>query len=247
MVAELLAAAESTSAAVAVTTDARSRPAHSSPSSSGREWIFNDMVRAMTRLFAFFFALSAAAALIAGGELPKNDDIDSLDIEPPLLIPNLTRDKEPIVAKEAPSSIPDPDRLEIELERAKRNAKSAERLFRIGALAKVEAEQRVLRVARLQSDLEAARLTRAKEELTAQQSKLAAGEISQTELSSAEAALARAIEASHEAAVARERAEVDAAQSNLNRQRKLLALGSGRKSEVSRAEEKLAELKAPKN
>ena len=201
----------------------------------------------MTRVFAFFSALSAAAAIFAAEELPKSDDIDSLDIEPPLLIPNLTRDKEPVVAKDTPSSIPDPDRLEMELERAKRNARSAERLFKIGALAKVEAEQRVLRVARLQSDLEAARLTRAKEELTAQQSKFAAGEISQAELSDAETEVARAIEAAHAAAVAREHAEVEAAQSNLDRQRKLLALGSGRKSEVSRAEEKLAELKAAKN
>ena len=205
------------------------------------------MVRAMTRVFAFFSALGAAVAIFAGDELPKSDDIDSLDIEPPLLIPNLMRDKEPIVAKDTPSSIPDPDRLEMELERAQRNARSAERLFKIGALAKVEAEQRILRVARLQSDLEAARLTRAKEELTAQQSKLAAGEISQTELSDAETAVARATEAAHAAAVAREQAEVEAAQSNLDRQRKLLALGSGRKSEVSRAEAKLAELKAPKN
>jgi multidrug efflux pump subunit AcrA (membrane-fusion protein) len=200
----------------------------------------------MTRLFAFLSAVSAAATLVAGEELPKSDDIDSLDIEPPLLIPNLVRDKAPIVAKDAPAPILDPDRLEIELERAKKNAKSAERLFKIGVLAKAEAEQRVLRVARLQSDLETARLTRAKEQLAAQQSRLAASEISQAELSEAETALGRATEASHAAAAARARAELDAAQSNLDRQRKLLVLGSGRKSEVSRAEEKLAELKAPK-
>ena len=201
----------------------------------------------MTRLFAFLSAVSAAAAIVAGDELPKSDDIDSFDIEPPLLIPNLVRDKTPTAAKDISSPIVDPDRVEIELERAKKNAKSAERLFKIGALAKAEAEQRVLRVARLQSDLETARLTRAKEDLATQQSRLAAGEISQTELSTAEIALARAIEVSHAAAAARSRAELDAAQLNLDRQRKLLALGSGRKSEVSRAEEKLAELKAPKD
>jgi hypothetical protein len=201
----------------------------------------------MTRLFAFLSAVSVAAAIVAGNELPKSDDIDSFDIEPPLLIPNLVRDKTPTVAKDTPSPIVDPDRLEIELERAKRNAKSAERLFKIGALAKAEAEQRVLRVARLQSDLETARLARAKDELAAQQRRLAAGEISQAELSGAESTLARAIEASHTAAAARERAELDAAQLNVERQRKLLALGSGRKSEVSRAEEKLAELKTPKD
>jgi hypothetical protein len=239
-----LVAAESTSAA-AVITDVRSHLARSF-GSSGREAIFSDMVRTMTRFFAFLFAASAAATLVAGDELPKSDDIDSLDIEPPLLIPNLKPDKAPIEAKETSSPIVDPDRLEIELERAKKNAKSAERLFKIGALAKAEAEQRALRVARLQSDLEAARLTRAREQLAAQQSRLAAGEISQAELSEAEAAVARAIETSRTAATAREVAELNAAQINLDRQRKLLVLGSGRKSEVNRAEEKLAELKAPK-
>ena len=42
-------------------------------------------------------------------------------------------------------------------------------------------------------------------------------------------------------------AELNAAELNLRRQQKLLALGSGRKSEVARAEQKLAELKASKN
>jgi len=47
--------------------------------------------------------------------------------------------------------------------------------------------------------------------------------------------------------VKREHAEIEAAETNLRRQRKLLALGSARKSDVVRAEQKLAELKAPKN
>jgi hypothetical protein len=147
-------------------------------------------------------------------------------------------------AKSAPNL--DPDRLAKDLERAKKSAAGAERLFKIGALAKVEVEQRALRVVRLQSDLESARLARAKEEIAQQEQQLAAGEISKADLSQTEVALARAIEAAHAAAANRERAELDAAESNLHRQQKLLALGSGRKSEVNRAQQKLAELKAPK-
>ena len=45
----------------------------------------------------------------------------------------------------------------------------------------------------------------------------------------------------------RERAELDAALLNLRRQKKLLVLGSGRKSEVSRAEEKVAALQHPED
>jgi hypothetical protein len=59
--------------------------------------------------------------------------------------------------------------------------------------------------------------------------------------------LARAIEAAHAAAKKREEAELQAAEINLARQQKLLSLGSGRKSEVAKAERKLAELKAARN
>jgi hypothetical protein len=44
----------------------------------------------------------------------------------------------------------------------------------------------------------------------------------------------------------RESAEVQAAEANLRRQQRLLKLGSAHKSDVMNAEEKLAELKAPK-
>jgi hypothetical protein len=203
----------------------------------------------MARWLAFSWAIIglAVAALVAE-ELPKQDSDESFEVEPPLLIPN--RSNEPLseatgATKPEPSL--DPDRLEKDLERAKKSAAGAERLFKIGALAKVEVEQRALRIVRLQSDLENARLTRAKEEITQQEQRLAAGEISKAEASQAEAALALAIEASHAAAARRERAELEAAELNLRRQQKLLALGSGRKSEVSRAEQKLAELKAPKD
>jgi multidrug resistance efflux pump len=48
------------------------------------------------------------------------------------------------------------------------------------------------------------------------------------------------------AAGKRDRAELDAAFLNLQRQKKLLAMGSGRKSEVNRAEEKVSALQHPK-
>jgi hypothetical protein len=203
----------------------------------------------MARWLAFPYAVVAVATMaLAADELPKDDPDESFEIEPPLLIKDRLPEAPPLsttTATTAPNV--DPDLLEKELERAKRRAAGAERLFKIGALAKVEAEQRALRVVRLQSDLENARLARAKEEIASQESRVAAGEISKADLLDAETALAYAIEAAHAAAASRERAELEAAESNLQRQQKLLALGSSRKSEVSRAEAKLAELKAPKD
>jgi hypothetical protein len=201
----------------------------------------------MARWFAFSCAVVCLTAALGAEELPKHDSDESFEVEPPLLIPTRSNKSLPdAITAGKPASNLDPDRLEKELERAKKNAAGAERLFKIGVLAKVEVEQQALRVVRLQSGLENARLAQAKRELAQQEQRLAAGEISKADLFQAEVTLARAIEAAHAAAERRERAELEAAELNLRRQQKLLALGSGRKSEVARAEQKLAELKAPK-
>src|SRR5213082_3487594 len=177
-----------------------------------------------------------------------NKDPDSFDIEPPLLIPN--REDEQL-SNPKPESAPARDvdlaRLEKELERAKRSAAGIERLCKIGALSKLEAEQRALRLVHLEFDLANARLVCAKEEMLKKEKQLTAGEIAKAEIAQTEAGLALAIEAAHAATVKREQAELDAAEANVRRQEKLLALGSARKSDVARPEQKLAELKSQKN
>jgi len=200
----------------------------------------------MSRGIAFFFSAALVVTAFAQ-EDSTTDNIDSFDIEPPLLIPD--RGNEPLAGASASASPVDVDlaQLEKNLERAKRNAAGADRLYKIGVLSKVETEQRVLRVVRLRSDLENARLARAKEDIVQKGKQVAAGEIAKGELAEAETLLAHAIEAAHAAAAERERVELEAAETNLQRQQKLLALGSVRKSDVARAEQKLAELKAPKN
>jgi hypothetical protein len=132
-------------------------------------------------------------------------------------------------------------------ERARKTGGGAERHYKIGALAKVEAEARALKVVRLEADLENARLVHAKEEALAKQDRADTREAAETNASKVEIDLSHAIQAAHAAAARRERAELDAAEINLHRQEKLLALGSGRKSDVHRAEQKLAELKGQKD
>ena len=203
----------------------------------------------MGRELAAFAAITliASAVLPAADQLPKHDDSDdTFEIEPPVLIPNRDRESDADRATKAEPVPVDVQRLEKDFERAKRSAAGADRLFKIGAIAKVEAEQRVLRLARLQSDLENARMALAKEALAEQEARVASDEISKADLADTETTLACAIQAAHTAAAARERAELEFAESNLHRQQKLLALGSGRKSDVSRAEQRLAELRAAK-
>jgi hypothetical protein len=201
----------------------------------------------MTRIFALLVTIIATAlAAFAADELPGNEssEPDAFDIEPPLLKQNLST--EPLPTTSSPGDL-DVVQLEKQLDRAKKNASGAERLYKIGVLAKVEVEQRALKVVRLQSDLANAQLARAKDDLAAQESQVGAGESTKDELEAAKAALAQLTEAAQAAAAKRERAELDAAEANVRRQQKLLALGSAHKSDVNRAQEKLAELKAQKN
>ena len=181
--------------------------------------------------------LALAMAVCAADQSAENksEEPDSFDVEPPILKQNLS---------DEPLPNGDMARLEKQLERAKQNAAGAERLYKIGVLAKMEVEQRLLKVIRCELDLANARVVRAKEELAEKESQLATGEITRDELESTKTALAQLTEAAQVATAKRERAELDAAEANLRRQQKLLKLGVGQKSDVTHAEEKLAELKA---
>jgi len=187
-----------------------------------------------------------APACIAA-ELPNSDDDESFDVEPPLLIPNQETNQSPRANNAAQAAPAGPERLQKELERATRNAEGADRLFKMGVLAKAEVEQRALRVVRLQSDLAAAQMASVQEEMRLQETRVAGGAISKEELEKTRRSLAEAVQAADAAAAKRERAELQAAEINLRRQQKLAALGIGRKGELARAEERLAELKAAKN
>lgn len=196
----------------------------------------------MTRGVAFL--LVVGTTLFA--QDPNKNDPDSFDIEPPLLIPNRHDEDLARAGQAAPANV-DLAQLEKEVERAKRSAAGVERLYKMGALSKLEAEQRALRVVRLEFDLANARLTSAKEAMLEKDKQATAGQIRKVDATQTETNLALAIEAAHVATAKRDQAEIDAAEANVRRQEKLLALGSARRKDVERAVQKLAELKAAKN
>src|SRR5438105_14282968 len=199
----------------------------------------------MIRAVALPVTLLAAALVTIAADPPasnKSDEPEPCDIEPPILKQNLSD------ALLSEKGTPDAEvaRLEKQLERAKRNVDGAERLYKIGVLAKVEVEQRLLGMVRIESDLANARVTQAKEKVAEDESRVASGETPKDELDAAKAALAQLTEAAQVALAKRERADLEAAEANVRRQQKLLKLGSAGKSDVDRAEERLAELRAPK-
>lgn len=199
----------------------------------------------MVRRFAFPFAVFLAASLLAEEELPQ-DPSEPLDIEPPLLIQEIPT-RGPVQSTPGIAADLDPERIEIALEKAKRSATGGERLFRSGVIAKLEAENRHLKVVRLEAELATARLEVATQNVASQQLRFDAAEIPESDLEIAKSTLVAATNEAASSTTRREKAELDAALLNLSRQKKLLALGSGRKSEVSRAEEKVAALRQQEN
>jgi hypothetical protein len=197
------------------------------------------MIRAVVLPVTF---LTSALLALAADQPNNSDEPGEFDVEPPILKQNLSDEL-------AESGTPDGDvaRCEKKLERSKRNAEGAERLWRIGVLAKVEVEQRALKMIKCETELASARVAQAKGIVAEQESRVASGESTKQELEVAKTALAQLIEAEQKAVSKRETAEVEFAEANLRRQQRLLRLGSAHKSDVTNAEEKLAELKTPKN
>ena len=185
--------------------------------------------------------LTSAMIAIAADQSINSDETGEFDIEPPILKQNLSDEL-------AEAGTPDGDvaRCEKKLERAKRNAAGAERLWKIGVLAKVEVEQRALKAIKCEAELASARVAQAKSAVAEQETRVASGQATKQELEVAKTVLAQLIEAEQKAVSKRESAELEFAEANVQRQQRLLKLGSAHKSDVSNAEEKLAELKAPK-
>ncbi len=169
------------------------------------------------------------SSFAAEEELPQPDAGEAFEVEPPLLVHERARDgtiAQPTTAAGAPTNV-DPTKLEAELARVEKRAAAGDRLYPAGIIAKADAEQRALKVVQLRAALADARLERAK---------------MQTETPASEPSIVEVAAAAKRAAEDRRVAELEQALRNLQRQQKLLALGSGRQADVHRAEEKLAQL-----
>jgi len=138
----------------------------------------------------------------------------------------------------------DVKRLEDRVEQAKKTAAWRGRLFRAGVFSKVQVEQSELSVVRLTKDLENARRDVAKEFADSQGKHFAAGEIAREEMEKAAAALAAAEAAARDASERWDKAQMDAAETNLQRQRQLYAVGATTKNQLRRAEERVTAMKA---
>ena len=189
---------------------------------------------------ACFAIISLSLSSLLAQEAPKSDD-ESFDVEPPLLVKPWEQQSAPDDSGE--DAVPlDAAKLAQRLEGAKKSLAATARLVKRGVLSKFEAEQRVLRVVRLESELAKAQMISAQQQLTSLKARFLAGQVSQPEVDAATTALTQASAAAETAETKYHKAQLDAAELNLRRQQQLLKLGSAHKSDVARAEEKLAQL-----
>ena len=195
------------------------------------------------RWIALPFVLAFAAMLPAEETLPANPE-EPTDIEPPLLIQEAPNQNIVYTTPADPADKPalDVEKLAASLEKARKSAASGERLYKGGIIAKVEAENRALKVIRLEAELAEGRLELAKQNVSAQQARLDAGELAESEMETARSLELAATKEAEAAVAKKQKAELDSAVLNLHRQQKLLAMGSGRKAEVNRAQEKVSAL-----
>src|SRR5215472_13776811 len=164
------------------------------------------MVRALALPVMF---VSSAVIALAADQSSNSEEPGEFDIEPPILKQNLSDEL-------AEAETPDGDiaRCEEKLGRAKQNAAGAERLWKIGVLAKIEVEQRALKVIKCEAELASARVAQAKERVAEEESRVASRESTKQELDVAKASLAQLIEAEQKAVAKRESAELESAQAN---------------------------------
>jgi hypothetical protein len=199
--------------------------------------------KTMKRLVTLAFMVLFAATLPAQEEQLPKDPNEPMDIEPPLLIQEAPNQNIVYTTPtQEPKPAADPDQIAASLEKARKSAAAGERFFRAGIIAKVDAEKRALKVVRLEAELADAKLELAKQNVAVQEARVEAGEIPATEIEAAKSLVAASMKEAEAASARKEKAELDAAMLNLQRQQKLLAMGSGRKSEVSRAREKVSAL-----
>jgi len=192
----------------------------------------------MKRVAWLLLPLLGLAGLRAQDDLPRKAPGDTVDFEPKLMLDGPqaapVAEASPVATEERVKE------LEGDLVRAEGRAADAEQLYKEGILAKVEEEDRMLRVVKAEKELDDAKLAAAADRAAAVKKSFDAHQTGKSDLDAANAALKNAQDAAATAAAAWEQGQIDAAALDLKRKRKLYEEGVGSKREVEIAEDHLA-------
>jgi multidrug resistance efflux pump len=175
-------------------------------------------------------------------ELPQNKSQGPLEFEPELQLYDVK--PEPGGPAEAWAIPADVNKAKADADRAQRKAQRWQQLQKSGVLSKVEAERATLQANRAVYRFQQARAGETRKQVESIRARVAKGEASDDMLISAEVALKNSEALAAEAEALLRRVDLEFAQNQLDRQRRLAAAGLSPKSQVQKAEATLEQIKA---
>jgi multidrug resistance efflux pump len=192
---------------------------------------------------AFGWLLLCGATLLAEEELPQRDGREPLEFEPSLQLYEVQPETTgPTVPWETPI---EEEKARQSAEAAQRKAKRWQQLQKSGVVSKVEAECAAVQANRATLRYQQGRVATLRAQIQRLQQRAAKGEPTAEMIISAQSALRTAMQLTAEAGAIVKRTDLEFAKGNLERQRRLLAIGLGSKNQVKKAEESVRQLTVP--
>ncbi len=191
----------------------------------------------------FLVLLCVSAAGAHAQDLPIRDGREPMDFEPSLRLYDVKPDPGgKTVPWETP--LPDLDKARTDAERAQHRADRWQKLQRQGVVSKVEAEQASLQATRATLRYQLSHVAALKERLASLNERVAKHEASADLLATAQADVVASERLLADAQAVAQRSDLQFAQDQVERQRKLIAAGIGSKSQLEKARNDLARLQA---
>lgn len=174
--------------------------------------------------------------------LPQRDDRDPMEFEPQLQLYDVKPDKGgPTEAWAIPADV---NKAKTDADRAQKKAQRWQQLQKAGVLSKVEAERAVLQANRAVHKFQQARVNELRKQVEALKARVAQGGGGEELLVTAEATLKNSEALAGEAEESFRRIDLQFAENQLDRQRRLAAAGLTPKSQVIKAQVNLEQVKA---
>lgn len=189
------------------------------------------------------WAIGLLTAASGQEALPQRDERDPLEFEPQLLLYDVKPEKGggPTEAWAIPSDV---NKAKTDADRAQKKAQRWQQLQKAGVLSKVEAERAVLQANRAVHKFQQARVNELRKQVEALRARVAQGGGGEELLVTAEATLKNSESLASEAEASFRRIDLQFAENQVDRQRRLAAAGLTPKSQVQKAQANLEQVKA---
>lgn len=190
----------------------------------------------------FIWAILLAATATAQDALPQRDERDPLEFEPQLQLYDVKPEKGgPTEAWAIPADV---NKAKTDADRAQKKAQRWRQLQKSGVLSKVEAERAELQANRAVYRFQQARVAELRKQIDSLRARVAREGTGADLLETAEATLKNSESLAAEAEAALRRTDLQFAENQLDRQRRLAAAGLTSKSQVTKAQTALEQVKA---